>query len=56
MIYRNGDFKADGNLAWAQQFGTNIVSQQFLFDPAEFAYVATHNVHRFSQTLPVEQG
>jgi outer membrane receptor protein involved in Fe transport len=57
VIYRNGDFRAHGNLAWAQQFGTNIVSQQFLFDPATFAYVATHKIYTdLSQTLTGSAG
>ena len=45
VTYRSGDFRAYSNLAWAQQFATNIVSQQFLFDPATFAYVATHTIY-----------
>ena len=45
LTYRNGGFKAYANLAWAQQFATNIVSQQFLFDPDIFAYIATHKIY-----------
>jgi outer membrane receptor protein involved in Fe transport len=40
--YENGGFQAYGNLAWAVQKGTEIVSNQFLFDPDELAYIATH--------------
>jgi outer membrane receptor protein involved in Fe transport len=32
--YRNGDFRAYGNLAWGIQKGTNIVSNEFLIDNA----------------------
>src|ERR1700722_10745970 len=30
--YRNGDFKAYGNVAWAVQKATDVVSNEFLFD------------------------
>jgi len=40
--YENGNFRAYGNLAWARQMGTQIVSNQFLFGPDELAYIATH--------------
>jgi outer membrane receptor protein involved in Fe transport len=49
--YHEGNFKAYGNLAWARQFGTDIVSNQLLFDPALLAYVATHWINTdLSQT------
>jgi hypothetical protein len=32
--YRNGDFQAYGNVAWALQKGKNIISNQFLIDNA----------------------
>jgi hypothetical protein len=32
--YRNGDFRAYGNIAWAVQKGKNIVSNEFLIDNA----------------------
>jgi outer membrane receptor protein involved in Fe transport len=32
--YRNGDFRAYGNVAWGIQKGTNIVSNEFLIDNA----------------------
>lgn len=38
--YTNGNFRAYGNIAWARQRGTDIVSNQFLFDPARLAYIA----------------
>ena len=35
--YRNGDFQAYGNIAWALQKGKNIVSNQYLIDNAATA-------------------
>jgi hypothetical protein len=32
--YRNGDFRAYGNVAWGIQKGTNVVSNEFLIDNA----------------------
>jgi outer membrane receptor protein involved in Fe transport len=43
--YSNGNFKAYANVAWARQVATNVVSNQFLFDPDELAYIATHYVY-----------
>ncbi len=40
--YTDGNLRLYGNLAWATQIGTNIVSNQFLFSPAELAYIANH--------------
>ncbi len=42
--YTAGNFKAYGNLAWARQLATNIVSNQYLFGADELAYIATHYV------------
>jgi outer membrane receptor protein involved in Fe transport len=42
--YTNGNFKIYGNLAWATQIGTNVVSNQFLFGAAELAFLASHYV------------
>jgi outer membrane receptor protein involved in Fe transport len=42
--YDNGNFRAWANYARAVQMGTNIVSNQFLFDPDELAYIATHYI------------
>ena len=42
--YTNGNFRVYGNLAWATQLGTNIVSNQFLFSPDERAFIANHYV------------
>ena len=43
--YSNGNFKAYGNLAWARQQATNIVSNQYLFGADELAYIANHWVY-----------
>jgi outer membrane receptor protein involved in Fe transport len=43
--YTNGNFRAYGNIAWGRQIGTNIVSNQYLFDPDELAYIANHYVY-----------
>jgi outer membrane receptor protein involved in Fe transport len=43
--YTNGNFRAWGNLAWAKQIATNVVSNQFLFEQDELNYIATHYVY-----------
>jgi outer membrane receptor protein involved in Fe transport len=43
--YTNGNFRAYGNIAWAKQTASDVVSNQYLFDPAELAYIATHDVY-----------
>jgi outer membrane receptor protein involved in Fe transport len=42
--YTNGNFRIYGNLAWATQIGTNIVSNQFLFGADELAFIASHYI------------
>jgi len=42
--YQKGGFTAYGNIAVAEQKASNIVSNQFLFDPDELAYIANHYV------------
>jgi outer membrane receptor protein involved in Fe transport len=42
--YTNGNFKIYGNLAWATQIGTRIVSNQFLFGADELAFIASHYI------------
>ena len=55
--YTNGNLKLYGNVAWARQLGTNIVSNQFLFDPDELAFIATHYVNTdHSQILTASAG
>jgi outer membrane receptor protein involved in Fe transport len=43
--YKNGNFNAYGNIAIAKQIATNVVSNQFLFDPDELAFIASHYVY-----------
>jgi outer membrane receptor protein involved in Fe transport len=45
VSYTNGNLRLYGNIAWARQRATNVVSNQFLFDPDELAYIATHYVY-----------
>lgn len=43
--YTNGNFRAYGNIAWAKQTASNVVSNQYLFDPDELAYIASHSIY-----------
>ena len=43
--YTNGNFRIYGNLAWARQLATQVVSNQFLFGPDELAYIASHSIY-----------
>jgi outer membrane receptor protein involved in Fe transport len=43
--YKNGNFTAYGNLAWARQVATNIVSNQYLFGADELAYIASNYIN-----------
>jgi outer membrane receptor protein involved in Fe transport len=55
--YTNGNFRAYGNLAWAKQIATNIVSNQFLFSQDELSYIATHYVYTdHAQVLTASAG
>jgi outer membrane receptor protein involved in Fe transport len=55
--YTNGNLKIYGNLAWARQLGTDIVSNQFLFDPERLAYIASHYIYTdHSQVLTASAG
>ena len=55
--YTNGNFRAYGNVAWAKQIATNIVSNQFLFAPDELAYIATHYIYTdHAQVLTASAG
>ena len=38
-------FQAYGNVAWASQKATNIVSNQFLFGPDELAFIASNYIY-----------
>ena len=43
--YKDGNFTAYGNLAWARQVATNIVSNQYLFGADELAYIASNYIN-----------
>jgi len=43
--YKNGNFSAYGNLAWARQIAKNVVSNQYLFGADELAYIANNYVN-----------
>ncbi len=55
--YTNGNFRIYGNVAWARQLGTDIVSNQYLFDLDRLAYIASHYVYTdHSQVLTASAG
>jgi outer membrane receptor protein involved in Fe transport len=55
--YTNGNLRIYGNLAWARQLGTDIVSNQFLFDPDRLAFIASHYIYTdHSQVLTASAG
>ncbi|MDA9432006.1 TonB-dependent receptor domain-containing protein [Bradyrhizobium sp. CCBAU 51627] len=43
--YRNGNFSAYANLAWAKQIATDVISNQYLFGADELAYIAGHYIY-----------
>ncbi|MGX4806461.1 TonB-dependent receptor [Bradyrhizobium guangdongense] len=43
--YKNGNFSAYANLAWAKQIATDVVSNQYLFGADELAYIAGHYIY-----------
>jgi len=43
--YNQGGFSAYANLAWSQAYGEDWESAQFLFDPADAAYVQNHYIY-----------
>lgn len=42
--YTNGNFRVYGNVAWAKQTASNVVSNQFLFGADELAFIATNSI------------
>jgi outer membrane receptor protein involved in Fe transport len=55
--YNNGNFRAWGNVAWAKQIATNVVSNQFLFAQDELNYIATHYIYTdHAQVLTANAG
>jgi len=56
-LYNMGNLRMYGNVAWARQIGTDVVSNQFLFGAAELAYIATHYIYTdHSQILTASAG
>ena len=43
--YKDGNFSAYGNIAWARQVAKNVVSNQYLFGNDELAYIANNYVY-----------
>jgi outer membrane receptor protein involved in Fe transport len=43
--YTNGNLRLYGNVAWARQRATQVVSNQYLFDPDDLAYIANNYVY-----------
>ncbi|PPQ36282.1 Outer membrane receptor proteins, mostly Fe transport [Rhodoblastus acidophilus] len=57
VAYEAGDFHAYANLAWARQVASKVVSNQYLFDPDELAYIASHDIPTdHAQTLTGSAG
>jgi outer membrane receptor protein involved in Fe transport len=55
--YTNGNFRIYGNVAWARQLGTDIVSNQFLFAQDRLDFIATHYIYTdHSQVLTASAG
>ncbi len=55
--YTNGNFRIYGSLAWARQLGTDVVSNQYLFDPERLAFIASHYIYTdHSQVLTASAG
>jgi outer membrane receptor protein involved in Fe transport len=44
-LFSRGDFRAYANLAWARQRGTQITSNQFLFDADAFDYISRNYIY-----------
>ena len=55
--YTTGNFRIYGSVAWARQLGTNVVSNQYLFDPERLAFIASHYIYTdHSQVLTASAG
>lgn len=55
--YNWGNFSAYGNVAVGQQKGKNIISNQFLIDPDDLAFIADHYIFTdHSQTITASAG
>jgi outer membrane receptor protein involved in Fe transport len=55
--YEHNNLRLYGNVAWAKQIATNVVSNQYLFDPDELAYIASHYIYTdHAQVLTASAG
>lgn len=55
--YERNNLRLYGNLAWARQVATNVVSNQYLFGPDELAYIASHYIYTdHAQVLTASAG
>ena len=55
--YNWGNFSAYGNVAVAEQTGKNIISNQYLIDPDDLAYIADHYIYTdHTQFITVSAG
>ena len=55
--YDDGNLRAYGNVAVGEQKARQVISNQFLFDPDEFAYISNHFVKTdHSQTVTASAG
>jgi hypothetical protein len=55
--YTNGNFRAYGNVAWAKQIATKVVSNQFLFGQDEIDFIASHYIYTdHAQVLTASAG
>jgi outer membrane receptor protein involved in Fe transport len=43
--YTDGNLRLYGNVAWARQRGTQVVSNQYLFSPDDLAYIANNYIY-----------
>jgi len=44
-LYTNGNFRAYANWAWANQRASNIITNQYLFDPTRIAFTASNWIY-----------
>ena len=55
--YEHNNLRLYGNVAWAKQVATNVVSNQYLFDPEELAFIASHYIYTdHAQVLTASAG
>jgi outer membrane receptor protein involved in Fe transport len=57
IVITDGNFRAYGNLAWARQLATNIVSNQFLFSPDDLRIIGSNWIYTdHAQTWTASSG